>query len=126
MQRNTGSRQSQRTNSSFANSPSSIPRPDDTTELRKRQTKRDEGIRQKMEKDLAKKRPTAARQRSSRKVAPGTVSSLRPTPPMTVPTDMTVHEGEKEEEAGDVMLLIQNSCAIDGCKERRLCPGDIS
>ena len=94
MQRNNSSRQSQRTNnnSTFANSPgpSSIPRPDDQTELRKRQSKKDEVIRQKMEKDLAKKRPTAARQS---KATPGTVSSLKPTPPMTVPTDMTVHEG---------------------------------
>lgn len=96
MQRNTSSRQSQRTNTSYANSPSSIPRPDDQTELRKRQSKRDEVIRQKMEKDLAKKRPTAARQRSTRKAQPGTVSSLKPTPPMTVPTDMTVHEGRFE------------------------------
>lgn len=93
MQRNTTSRQSERTNSTYANSPSAIPRPDDTSDLRKRQSKKDEGIRQKMEKDLAKKRPTAARQRSSRKATPGTVSSLKPTPPMTVSTDMTVHEG---------------------------------
>jgi hypothetical protein len=65
-----------------------------SSDLRKRQTKKDEVIRQKMEKDLAKKRPTAARQRtSSRKAAPGSVSSLKPTPPMTVPADMTVHEG---------------------------------
>ena len=65
----------------------------DQTELRKRQAKRDDNIRLKMEKDLAKKRPTAARQRSTRKAAPGTVSALRPTPPMTVSADMTVHEG---------------------------------
>lgn len=65
-----------------------------SSDLRKRQTKKDEVIRQKMEKDLAKKRPTAARSRTaSRKAAPGTVSSLKPTPPMTVPADMTVHEG---------------------------------
>ncbi|CCG83283.1 CBS and PB1 domain protein [Taphrina deformans PYCC 5710] len=59
-----------------------------------------------MEKDLAKKKPTAARQRSSRKSAPGTVSSLKPTAPMTVPTDMTVHE------AAQLMAAKREDCVL--------------
>ncbi|ORY83032.1 hypothetical protein BCR37DRAFT_378970 [Protomyces lactucae-debilis] len=88
-----------------------------SSDLRKRQTKKDEVIRQKMEKDLAKKRPTAARSRTaSRKATPGTVSSLKPTPPMTVPADMTVHEAAQLMAAKreDCVLVISDESHLSG------------
>ncbi|BFZ54341.1 hypothetical protein PYCC9005_001375 [Savitreella phatthalungensis] len=90
---------------------------DTASDLRRRQNKRDESIRLKMEKDLAKKRPTAARQRSSRsKAAPGTVSALRPSPPMTVPQDMTVHEAAQLMAAKreDCVLVISDESHLSG------------
>lgn len=66
----------------------------DLSDSRKRQTKRDEAIRRKIENDLSKKKRAAPRMSRKRSGggAPGTVLSLRPSEPIVCSPKLTVHE----------------------------------
>lgn len=64
----------------------------DVSESRKRQSKRDEAIRRKIENDLSKKKKNGSRTTKHKKAAPGTVLSLRPSEPIICKTNTTVYE----------------------------------
>ncbi|KAK6455459.1 CBS domain-containing protein [Scheffersomyces xylosifermentans] len=62
------------------------------SESRKRQSKRDDAIRRKIENDLSKKKRSGTRTSRSKKAIPGTVLSLRPSEPIICKTSATVYE----------------------------------
>lgn len=61
-------------------------------ESRKRQSKRDDAIRRKIEHDLSKKKKGSTRLNRYKKAVPGTVLSLRPSEPIICKTSSTVYE----------------------------------
>ncbi|KTW29037.1 uncharacterized protein T551_02311 [Pneumocystis jirovecii RU7] len=75
-------------------------------EIRKRQSKKDDAIRRKIENELSKKRPTAARMHPSRKADSKTVLSLSPSPPLTVQSGITVSE------ASQLMAAKREDCVL--------------
>ncbi|KAG5518071.1 hypothetical protein PMAC_003257 [Pneumocystis sp. 'macacae'] len=75
-------------------------------EIRKRQSKKDDAIRRKIENELSKKRPTAARMHPSRKAGSKTVLSLSPSPPLTVQSGITVSE------ASQLMAAKREDCVL--------------
>ncbi|KAG5440065.1 hypothetical protein PCK2_000577 [Pneumocystis canis] len=75
-------------------------------EIRKRQSKKDEAIRRKLENELSKKKPTAARMHPSRKMGSKTVLSLSPSPPLTVQSGITVSE------ASQLMAAKREDCVL--------------
>ncbi|PWN51916.1 CBS-domain-containing protein [Violaceomyces palustris] len=89
--------------SSYRNSP--LGSSSDATDTRKRQSKRDEAIRKKIESELQRKSgkpstPSAASRRAPRKNRPpaaaaGTVSALRPLPALTVPQSISVADASQ-------------------------------
>ncbi|CDR37320.1 hypothetical protein NBRC10512_005177 [Rhodotorula toruloides] len=96
--------------SSFVSSASAVPSTPPTSvgggdglaETRKRQSRRDEAIRKKIESELARKRPPSKRSgttggTSHRAPKPkqGTVSALRPLPALTVPAAMSVADASQ-------------------------------
>ena len=62
------------------------------SDSRKRQTKRDDAIRRRIENDLNKKKRGGTRTSRNRRAAPGTVLSLKPTDPIICKTSSTVYE----------------------------------
>ncbi|GAA6005252.1 hypothetical protein JCM10207_002914 [Rhodosporidiobolus poonsookiae] len=75
---------------------------DGLAETRKRQSRRDEAIRKKIESELSRKRPPSKRSGTSssqqaRPVRPkqGTVSALRPLPALTVPSSLSVADASQ-------------------------------
>ncbi|ODV78262.1 CBS-domain-containing protein [Suhomyces tanzawaensis NRRL Y-17324] len=65
---------------------------DQLSESRRRQTKRDDAIRRRIENDLSKKKRGGTRTTRSKKATPGTVLSLRPSDPIICKTSATVYE----------------------------------
>ncbi|KAG5438295.1 hypothetical protein PCANB_002783 [Pneumocystis canis] len=63
-------------------------------------------IRRKIENELSKKKPTAARMHPSRKMDPKTVLSLSPSPPLTVQSGITVSE------ASQLMAAKREDCVL--------------
>ncbi|KAK6463694.1 CBS domain-containing protein [Scheffersomyces coipomensis] len=59
---------------------------------RKRQSKKDDAIRRKIENDLSKKKKTGTKSSKQKHITPGTVSSLRPSDPIICKTSSTVYE----------------------------------
>ncbi|SMR63554.1 unnamed protein product [Zymoseptoria tritici ST99CH_3D1] len=100
----------------YNDGPSSIPRPklesmvsDANTSLsssRAKQSKRDEAIRIKIEKDLNKKRGPGNRARQTRKAPPGTVLALRPNQALQIKPTMTVTE------AAQLMAAKREDCVL--------------
>ncbi|KAK5700017.1 hypothetical protein LTR97_006151 [Elasticomyces elasticus] len=100
------------------NSPSNIPVPRPKLETapsdagsaysasRAKQSKRDEAIRNKLEKDLSKKRGAAGRARQTRKAPPGTVLALRPNQALQIKPNMTVTE------ASQLMAAKREDCVL--------------
>ncbi|KAK6544186.1 hypothetical protein TWF694_000892 [Orbilia ellipsospora] len=77
------------------------------TDSRRRQIKRDEAIRQKMESSLGKKKhQSSARSRGSRKAVPGTVMALRPGQALQVKPHLTVAE------AAQLMAAKREDCVL--------------
>ncbi|BGO98340.1 hypothetical protein NBRC10513v2_002734 [Rhodotorula toruloides] len=82
--------------------PTSVGGGDGLAETRKRQSRRDEAIRKKIESELARKRPPSKRSGTSGgtshrapKPKQGTVSALRPLPALTVPAAMSVADASQ-------------------------------
>ncbi|BFZ59075.1 hypothetical protein YB2330_000077 [Saitoella coloradoensis] len=86
------------------------------SDTRRRQNKKDEAIRKKIEADLNKKRNAPARQRHTKRAAPGTVSSLRPTQALTVRASITVSEASQLMAArrADCVLVIDDEEHLTG------------
>ncbi|GAO46478.1 CBS-domain-containing protein [Saitoella complicata NRRL Y-17804] len=86
------------------------------SDTRRRQNKKDEAIRKKIEADLNKKRNAPARQRHTKRAAPGTVSSLRPTQALTVRANITVSEASQLMAArrADCVLVIDDEEHLTG------------
>lgn len=64
----------------------------DVSESRRRQSKRDDAIRRKIENDLSKKKKNGTRTTRHKKGVPGTVLSLKPSEPIICKTSSTVYE----------------------------------
>lgn len=64
----------------------------DVSESRRRQSKRDDAIRRKIENDLSKKKKNGTRTTRHKKGVPGTVLSLKPSEPIICKTNSTVYE----------------------------------
>jgi len=73
---------------------------------RAKQSKRDEAIRIKLEKDLNKKRGVAGRARQTRKAPPGTVLALRPNQALQIKPNTTVTE------AAQLMAAKREDCVL--------------
>ncbi|KAH0609523.1 uncharacterized protein H6S33_013009 [Morchella sextelata] len=112
---------------SFPSNPSTTPAPaspaaaapqselSGMTDSRKRQSKRDEAIRRKIENDLNKKKHTGApRSRQTRKIAPGTVMALRPSQALQIKPNTTVAE------AAQIMAAKREDCVLVTDEEDRI------
>ncbi|CAG90442.2 DEHA2G09790p [Debaryomyces hansenii CBS767] len=64
----------------------------DVSDSRRRQSKRDDAIRRKIENDLSKKKKSGTRTTKHKKGVPGTVLSLKPSEPIICKTSSTVYE----------------------------------
>lgn len=80
--------------------------PSEVSESRKRQSKRDDAIRRKIEHDLSKKKRGSTRLNRSRKAAPGTVLSLNPLDPVVCKPSITVYE------AAQLMTAKRENCIL--------------
>ncbi|KAK7463836.1 hypothetical protein VKT23_007173 [Stygiomarasmius scandens] len=92
------------------------------SETRKKQSKRDEAIRKKIESELSRKRTistTQHQQRSKRgkpAAAKGTVAALKPTPALTVPENITVAEASQlcAAKRTDCVLVVDDEEGLSG------------
>jgi CBS domain-containing protein len=99
----------------------SFPGSASVAETRKKQSKRDEAIRKKIESELSRKRTisTTYNQKSKRgKNAPakGTVAALRPSPALTVPETITVSEASQlcAAKRTDCVLVVDDEEGLSG------------
>ncbi|KAF9647491.1 CBS-domain-containing protein [Thelephora ganbajun] len=92
-------------------------------ETRKKQSKRDEAIRKKIESELARKRTistTGVPSRQKRSAKPtaqkGTVAALRPSPALTVPENITVSEASQlcAAKRTDCVLVVDDEEGLSG------------
>ncbi|KAG5341384.1 hypothetical protein C0989_011095 [Termitomyces sp. Mn162] len=91
-------------------------------ETRKKQSKRDEAIRKKIESELSRKRTisTTHGQRGGKKGKPtaakGTVAALKPTPALTVPENITVSEASQlcAAKRTDCVLVVDDEEGLSG------------
>ncbi|GAA6048014.1 hypothetical protein JCM3770_000149 [Rhodotorula araucariae] len=104
--------------------PTSVGGGDALAETRKRQSRRDEAIRKKIESELSRKRPPSKRsgtssqpQQSTRAPRPikGTVSALRPLPALTVPHGMSVSD------ASQLCAAKRTDCVLVVDEDEHLC-----
>ncbi|GAA5954735.1 hypothetical protein JCM21900_005138 [Sporobolomyces salmonicolor] len=102
--------------------PTSAGGADALAETRKRQGRRDEAIRKKIESELSRKRPPSKRsgnapQQSHRAPRPkqGTVSALRPLPALTVPHSISVAD------ASQLCAAKRTDCVLVVDEEEHLC-----
>ncbi|KAK0208502.1 hypothetical protein DFS33DRAFT_1303999 [Desarmillaria ectypa] len=93
------------------------------SETRKKQSKRDEAIRKKIESELARKRTisTTQHQRSSKRgnrsnAQKGTVAALKPAPALTVPENITVAEASQlcAAKRTDCVLVVDDDEGLSG------------
>ncbi|KAI6134116.1 CBS-domain-containing protein [Pisolithus croceorrhizus] len=94
------------------------------SDTRKKQSKRDEAIRKKIESELARKRTissthlTGTRSRRTAKpaVAKGTVAALKPSPALTVPENITVAEASQlcAAKRTDCVLVVDDEEGLSG------------
>lgn len=94
------------------------------SDTRKKQSKRDEAIRKKIESELARKRTissthhTGTRSRRTAKpaVAKGTVAALKPSPALTVPDNITVAEASQlcAAKRTDCVLVVDDEEGLSG------------
>ncbi|GAA6042625.1 hypothetical protein JCM8097_008249 [Rhodosporidiobolus ruineniae] len=94
---------------------------DGLAETRKRQSRRDEAIRKKIESELSRKRPptkrsgTSSHQTRSARPKQGTVSALRPLPALTVPSSLSVAD------ASQLCAAKRTDCVLVVDEEEHLC-----
>ncbi|KAG5639312.1 hypothetical protein H0H81_004514 [Sphagnurus paluster] len=92
------------------------------SETRRKQSKRDEAIRKKIESELSRKRTisTTHGQRGSKRGKPaaakGTVAALKPTPALTVPENITVAEASQlcAAKRTDCVLVVDDEEGLSG------------
>ncbi|KAM0749877.1 CBS-domain-containing protein [Meredithblackwellia eburnea MCA 4105] len=119
-----------RTESIYSPSQLSIPSPsgvnntqDILTDTRRKQSRRDEAIRKKIESELSRKRPTTQKKQHAQgathhrnpKPKQGTVSALRPLPALTVPHSITVSD------ASQLCAAKRTDCVLVVDDEEHLC-----
>ncbi|KZT19358.1 CBS-domain-containing protein [Neolentinus lepideus HHB14362 ss-1] len=90
-------------------------------ETRKKQSKRDEAIRKKIESELARKRTISTTQQGPRRgrgktAQKGTVAALKPSPALTVPENITVSEASQlcAAKRTDCVLVVDDDEALSG------------
>ncbi|KAJ7900117.1 hypothetical protein B0H14DRAFT_2672359 [Mycena olivaceomarginata] len=97
--------------------------PTSVSETRKKQSKRDEAIRKKIESELSRKRTISTTnsmrggKRGSRvQAAKGTVAALRPSPALTVPENITVSEASQlcAAKRTDCVLVVDDEEGLSG------------
>ncbi|KAJ6604435.1 hypothetical protein DFH09DRAFT_1122675 [Mycena vulgaris] len=97
--------------------------PTSVSETRKKQSKRDEAIRKKIESELSRKRTisTTNSMRSNKRgskmaAAKGTVAALRPSPALTVPENITVAEASQlcAAKRTDCVLVVDDEEGLSG------------
>lgn len=76
------------------------------SESRRRQSKRDDAIRRKIEHDLSKKKRSSTKLTKSKKATPGTVLSLKPSDPIICKPTATVYE------AAQLMSAKRENCIL--------------
>ncbi|CAK5279982.1 unnamed protein product [Mycena citricolor] len=115
--------QSQRSTSMSTLSTSQQPFPGSVAETRRKQSKRDEAIRKKIESELSRKRTisTTNSMRSNKRgskvfAAKGTVAALRPSPALTVPESITVSEASQlcAAKRTDCVLVVDDEEGLSG------------
>ncbi|AGV14241.1 CBS and PB1 domain-containing protein, variant [Cryptococcus neoformans var. grubii H99] len=93
------------------------------SDTRRKQSKRDESLRKKIESELSRKRPgsNAAQQsnggkRSSKRAQKGTVAGLRPSPALTVPEGMSVADASQlcAAKRADCVLVVDEEEGLSG------------
>ncbi|RDB29013.1 CBS domain-containing protein CBSCBSPB3 [Hypsizygus marmoreus] len=93
------------------------------SETRKKQSKRDEAIRKKIESELARKRAISTTQGQGQRTrkgkpsaAKGTVAALKPTPALTVPENITVAEASQlcAAKRTDCVLVVDDEEGLSG------------
>ncbi|KAF8971547.1 hypothetical protein BDZ97DRAFT_1650955 [Flammula alnicola] len=92
------------------------------SETRRKQSKRDEAIRKKIESELSRKRTISTTQthrsskRSSKSIAKGTVAALKPSPALTVPENITVAEASQlcAAKRTDCVLVVDDEEGLSG------------
>ncbi|CAE6404616.1 unnamed protein product [Rhizoctonia solani] len=91
------------------------------SDTRKKQNKRDEAIRKKIEGELSRKRTISTNVPKSRKpgkstAAKGTVAALRPSPALTVPENMTVSDASQlcAAKRTDCVLVVDDEEGLSG------------
>ncbi|CAE6421556.1 unnamed protein product [Rhizoctonia solani] len=91
------------------------------SDTRKKQNKRDEAIRKKIEGELSRKRTISTNIPKSRKTgkstaAKGTVAALRPSPALTVPENMTVSDASQlcAAKRTDCVLVVDDDEGLSG------------
>ncbi|KAF7310723.1 hypothetical protein HMN09_00615300 [Mycena chlorophos] len=100
-----------------------FPSPGGVSETRKKQSKRDEAIRKKIESELSRKRTisTTNSMRSGKRgsrvaAAKGTVAALKPSPALTVPESITVSEASQlcAAKRTDCVLVVDDEEGLSG------------
>ncbi|KAF8203267.1 hypothetical protein BJ912DRAFT_1028900 [Pholiota molesta] len=92
------------------------------SETRRKQTKRDEAIRKKIESELSRKRTISTTQtsrsskRASKAATKGTVAALKPSPALTVPENITVAEASQlcAAKRTDCVLVVDDEEGLSG------------
>ncbi|KIY51382.1 CBS-domain-containing protein [Fistulina hepatica ATCC 64428] len=93
-----------------------------SSDPRKKQSKRDEAIRKKIESELSRKRTISTnqtlqrKQRSKRSAPKGTVAALKPSPALTVPENITVAEASQlcAAKRTDCVLVVDDEEGLSG------------
>lgn len=80
--------------------------PESLTDGRKRQNKKDEAIRRKLETEISKRSKQVGKTRPLKKRAAGTVLALRPSPPLTMKYTTSIHE------AAQFMSAKRENCVL--------------
>jgi CBS domain containing-hemolysin-like protein len=92
-------------------------------DTRKKQSKKDEAIRRKIESELARKRTIStthgsntSRPKRSGKIASGTVAALKPSPALTVPESITVADASQlcAAKRTDCVLVVDEDEGLSG------------
>ncbi|KAF9480468.1 CBS-domain-containing protein [Pholiota conissans] len=92
------------------------------SETRRKQSKRDEAIRKKIESELSRKRTisttqsTRSSKRASKTATKGTVAALKPSPALTVPENITVAEASQlcAAKRTDCVLVVDDEEGLSG------------
>lgn len=95
---------------------SSSPAVDSLTDGRRRQNKKDEAIRRKLETEISKRQKQVGKTRPLKKRAPGSVLALKPSPPLTMRYNTSIHEAAQFMSAKreDCVLVLDEDDGVCG------------